>query len=332
MGDYTRELFGGRGSVDAIAVGSLLVFYVIHVAGVRWFGRIQVWMCVILGISLMVLIFPGLFAVQAANYRPFFTHGAGGFIAALPPLFFAYAGFEALAQTAGEVKDSTKRLPVIFVRGIVATMIIYLLMSIVALGVLPQARLGQAAAPMAEAAARYLPFSAAAVVTIGALMALATSLNATMLVPSRVAIMLADDRVAPRWIGQVNARTGTPIVGLTVTVAAALILLLSGRISLALNIAVFALVILYLLHSVALLLLPRMNPALFAQVTTRIPLWLQRAMAVLSILSMAAILTQLTMPTVQLLAFWAAIGALLYISGRIAHRRTAGRVEHAEEA
>jgi len=98
------------------------------------------------------------------------------------------------------------------------------------------------------------------------------------------------------------------------------------------GLAVFALVILYLLHSVALLLLPRMNPALFAQVTTRIPLWLQRAMAVLSILSMAAILTQLTMPTVQLLAFWAAIGALLYISGRIAHRRTAGRVEHAEEA
>ena len=35
MGDYTRELFGGRGSVDAIAVGSLLFFYAIHVAGVE---------------------------------------------------------------------------------------------------------------------------------------------------------------------------------------------------------------------------------------------------------------------------------------------------------
>jgi len=331
MGDYARQLFGGRGSVDAIAVGSLIFFFVIHVAGVRWFGRLQVWMCVVLGISLMVLIFPGLFAVQTANYRPFFTHGARGFIAALPPLFFAYAGFEALAQTAGEVRDSIRRLPAIFVRGIVATMIIYLLMSVVALGVLPQAQLGKVSAPMAEAASRYLPFSAAAVVTIGALMAIATSLNATMLVPSRVAIMLADDRVAPRWIGRVSERTGTPIVGLTITLAAALILLLSGQISLALNIAVFALVILYLLHSVALLLLPRLNPELFAQVTVRIPLWLQRAMAILSIVAMAAILTQLTLPTVQLLAFWAGVGALLYASGRIAHRRTAGGVEHAEE-
>jgi len=127
-----------------------------------------------------------------------------------------------------------------------------------------------------------------------------------------VAIMLADDRVAPRWIGRVSERTGTPIVGLTITLAAALILLLSGEISLALNIAVFALVILYLLHSIALLLLPRRNPELFAQVTVGVPLWLQRAMAVLSVAAMAAILTQLTLPTVKLLVFWAAIGALLY--------------------
>jgi basic amino acid/polyamine antiporter, APA family len=332
MGDYSRELFGGRGSVDAIAVGSLLCFYAIHVAGVKWFGRLQVWMCVVLGISLVVLVGPGLSAVDTANYRPFFTHGAKGFIAALPPLFFAYAGFEALAQTAGEVRDSTRRLPAIFVRGIVVTTIIYLLMSIVALGVMPQTRLAGVNAPMAEAASHYLPFGAAAIVIVGALMAIATSLNATMLVPSRVAIMLADDRVAPRWIGRVNARTGTPIVGLTVTVGAALILLLSGRISLALNIAVFALVILYLLHSVALLLLPRLNPRLFAEVTVRIPLWVQRAAAIVSIVAMAGILTQLTWPAIQLLAFWAAIGAVLYVSGRIAHRRAAGRVEDAEQA
>jgi basic amino acid/polyamine antiporter, APA family len=311
LGDYARELFGG-GSVMAIAAGSLLFFYVIHVAGVRWFGRLQVWMCVVLGISLVVLVGPGLFAVRMENYRPFFSHGAGGFLAALPPLFFAYAGFEALAQTAGEVRDSTRRLPRIFITGITATMVIYLLMSVVALGALPPSRLLIAPAPMAEAASQYLPFGAAALVTIGAIMAIATSLNATMLVPSRVAIMLAEDGVAPPWLGRVSAKTGTPIVGLTITLAAALILLLSGEISLALNIAVFALVILYLLHSVALLLLPRRNPALFAQVTVGVPLWLQRVAAILSITAMAAILTQLTLPAVKLLLFWAAIGALLY--------------------
>src|ERR1041384_847685 len=107
-GEYVLALFGRNGNPLPLAIASLLVFYVIHVAGVRWFGLIQVWMCALLGLSLIVLIVPGVFAIHFANYRPFITHGFSGFAAALPPLFFAYAGFESLAQTAGEVRDSTQ--------------------------------------------------------------------------------------------------------------------------------------------------------------------------------------------------------------------------------
>src|SRR4029079_9733861 len=125
--DYIHQLFPFA-PMTLVAVISLILFYIAHVAGVRWYGRVQVWMCAILGLSLVVLIGPGLFAIHPAYYRPFFTHGPTGFLASLPPLFFAYAGFESLAQAAGEVEDSTRRLPRIFIRGIVATTIIYLLM------------------------------------------------------------------------------------------------------------------------------------------------------------------------------------------------------------
>ncbi len=240
-----------------VAIPSVLFFYAIHVAGVRWFGRIQVWMCMVLGLSIVVLVVPGLFSIKTANYRPFFTHGFSGFAASLPPLFFAYAGFESLAQTAGEVRDSTRRLPRIFVTGICATMVIYLLMSVVALGALPAPRLRVSSAPMADAAAQYLPVGAAAMVTLGAIMAVATSLNATMIVPSRIAVMLSEDGLAPRWLGHMSSRTGTPIVALTLTAGAAVLLLITNQISLALNIAVYALVLLYLIHSFALLVLRR---------------------------------------------------------------------------
>ncbi|HEY3052809.1 MAG TPA: APC family permease [Thermoanaerobaculia bacterium] len=327
-GDYVTQLFGG-GPRLPIAIGALILFYAIHVAGVRWFGRIQVWMCLVLGLSIVVLVVPGLFAIKPANYRPFFTHGMSGFVASLPPLFFAYAGFESLAQAAGEVRDSTRRLPRIFIIGITATTIIYLLMSIVAFGVLPAESLRASSAPMADAAARYLPVGAAAFVTVGAIMAVTTSLNGTMLVPSRIAIMLSEDGLAPRWLGRVSERTGTPITGLTLTLAVALVLLLSGQISLALNIAVHALVLLYLIHSLALLLLPRWSPVLFRSVTVGIPLALQRVMAVLSMAAMIALLTQMTWPTVELLLFWSAIGAVVYF---VAHRRAARGIKHAEEA
>ncbi len=347
--DYLIELLGGAVPKSAgmlIAVISLLFFYGIHVAGVRWFGRIQVWMCVLLGVSLVVLIVPGLFAIRVANYRPFFTHGPGGFAKSLPLIFFAYAGFESLAQTAGEVRDSTRRLPQIFLRGIVATTVIYFLMSVVAFGVLPGTELRLAAAPMAEVASRYLPMGAAWFVTLGAVMALSTSVNATMLVPSRVGIMLAEDGLAPRFIGAISPRTGTPINGLTLTLVVTLLLLVSGQVSLALNIAVFALVVLYFLHSLALLLLPRANPELYASVTIPLPPLVQRISAVISLLSMGtlialqlagdlAVLTRLSLrqrieqaslTTIELVLFWGAIGAVLFaIAARRRRQRSGGR-------
>jgi amino acid transporter len=318
--DYVIELCAGtmpKSAALPIAVGSLLFFYAVHVAGVLWFGRIQVWMCILLGLSIVVLVVPGLFALHLANYRPFITHGLRGFTASLPPLFFAYAGFEALAQTAGEVRDSTQRLPRIFLRGITVTMVIYILMSVVAFGVMPGAQLRLSDAPMSAVASRYLPFGAAWFVTLGAVMALTTSVNATMLVPSRVAIMLVEDGLAPRALGSIFAPTGTPVLGLTITLVAALLLLVSGQIGLALNIAVFALVVLYFLHSIALLVLPRANHELYASVTLKLPRWLQVVSAVISIVAMGTLIVlQLTGPgalkLIELVAFWGAIGGVLY--------------------
>src|SRR5262249_47347871 len=83
LADYLIELTGRRLSGEfahqALAVGALLFFYVVHVVGVRWFGRLQVLMCAVLGISIFVLVIPGFFAIHPSNYSPFITHGASGF-------------------------------------------------------------------------------------------------------------------------------------------------------------------------------------------------------------------------------------------------------------
>src|SRR5437762_5071954 len=127
-------------------------------------------------------------------------------------------------------------------------------MSAVAFGVLPGARLGASAAPMTEVASVYLPWGAAVIVTLGAVMAITTSLNPTLIVPSRLALIFVEDRLAPKWLGFISPRTATPIVSLTLNLVACLVLLVSQQLSLALNIAVFALVLLYFLHSLVFLL------------------------------------------------------------------------------
>jgi amino acid transporter len=339
LADYLIAASGGRlvpeSSRLPLALASLLFFYFVHLIGVRWFGRLQVTMCALLGVSLLVLIAPGLFAIHAGNYRPFITHGAGGFLASFAPLFFSYAGFESLAQTAGEVKDSTRRLPVVFLKGISGAALIFVLMSVVAFGVLPGARLGASKTPMAEVAAVYLPAGAAWFVTFGAIMAITTSMNSTMLVPSRLAFILSRDGLAPRWVGAIHPRTATPVLGLTMTFFASAAFM-GRQISLALNVAVFALVILYFLHSLTFLLLPRRNPSLAGLITVNMSPSLQRAAAWISLVSMGVLIASQVwqdistmrgqslwsriedqnLTSVELAVVWGLIGLALYAYAR----------------
>src|SRR5258707_5850877 len=340
LADYLLELTGKRSSGELVhqtlAVGSLLFFYLVHVIGVKWFGRIQVAMCILLGLSILVLVVPGLFAIHPANYAPFVTHGASGFALSLAPIFFSYAGFESLAQTAGETKDSTRRLPIVFLKGITATSLIFIAMSAVAFGVLPGARLGASSAPMTEVASVYLPWGAAIIVTLGAIMAITTSLNPTLIVPSRMALIFVEDRLAPRWLGFVSSKTGTPIVSLTLNLAACMVLLISKQLSLALNIAVFALVLLYCLHSVAFLMLPRWNPKLYGEISLTLPRGLMMFAALVSVVSIGVLIAvqvvqdiktlttqslkeriaQHSLTSLELAVLWSGVAVALYVFAR----------------
>jgi APA family basic amino acid/polyamine antiporter len=350
MAGYVIALSGNR--IDAqryrltLALMALVIFYLIHVIGIRWFGRFQVLMSALKLLALLVLIVPGLFVLQSSNYTPFFTHGPSGFGASLLPLFFAYAGFESIAQTAGEVKDSTRRLPKILLKGISFTALIYVLTSIVSFGVLPGSRLQASGAPMAEVASIYLPAGAATFVTIGAIAAIMTALNGTIFVPSRLAIMFVEDGLAPRWLGFIDKKTATPIRGLTLTLAGCAILLISRQLSLALNVAVFALVVLYFIHSLVFLFLSRLNPPLASEIKVSLPHRVQQAAAIVSLLSMGLmILIQLrqdvgvlssttlgerisnqSLTSIELIVVWGVVGAALYQLARMQRGDQAAKV------
>jgi basic amino acid/polyamine antiporter, APA family len=344
MAGYLIALSGNR--IDAqrfqlpLALIALVVFYTIHVIGIRWFGRLQVALSALKCLALLVLILPGLFVLKPSNYTPFFTHGVSGFAVSLLPLFFAYAGFESVAQTAGEVKDSTRRLPMILLKGITITALFYVFTSIVSFGVLPGGRLQASNAPMAEVASIYLPLGAAMFVTIGAIAAIMTALNGTILVPSRLAIMFVEDGLAPRWLGFINRVTATPIRGLTLTLIGCAVLLVSGQLSLALNVAVFALVVLYFIHSLVFLFLPRLNPALASEIEIRLPRRLQQTAAIVSLLSMGLMIviqlqqdaqvlrtqtlsqriTGQSLTSIELMFVWGIVGLVLYQLARSQRR------------
>src|SRR5262245_46018123 len=167
-------------------------------------------------------------------------------------------------------------------------------------------------------------------------MAITTSLNPTLIVPSRLALIFVEDGLAPGWLGFVSSKTATPTVSLTLNLAACLVLLISKQLSLALNIAVFALVLLYCLHSLAFLMLPRRNPQLYSEIGLSLPRWLLTGSALLSVLSMGVLIAvqvvqdvktlmahslkeridQHSLTSLELAVLWSVFAALLYLLAR----------------
>ncbi len=329
-----------------IASASLFFFFIFNLLGVKFYGWLQTAMFIVLCIAIVILVVPGLFAIDWNNFSPLFPYGFWshptpegdkGFLAALPSLFFAYAGFESLAQTAGETKEARRSLPRIFINGILISMAIFFLMSLVAFGTVPYPELAQSKYAMSDAAHKFLPAWGGAVVTIGALMAFTTSLNATLYVPARILYVFGEDRMAPQWFARVSEQFRTPWVSLVINTGIALALLWTKQFGYVLNIALVAMFLLYGLHSASLIALPFIRPALYAKAQVRIrPAWLVllgsisfASMMYLAVVTIGRDIAQReSLPPAergftiwQLLLLWTVIGTVLYLIARWEGRR-----------
>jgi basic amino acid/polyamine antiporter, APA family len=341
---YTGDPSLGEAVVATLAV---LFFFVFNLLGAKFYGWLQTVMVIVKCLAIVVLVVPGLFAIDWKNFSPLFPYGFWvhttpegdrGFLAVLPPLFFAYAGFEGLAQTAGETKDSRKSLPAVFINGILISMVMFFLMSLVAFGVVPYGELAQSSFAMSDAAARYLPWWGGAVVTIGALMAFSTCLNATLFVPARILYVFGEDRVLPQWLSRVSERFRTPWVSLVVNVVIALSLLWTKSFGYVLDIAIVAMFVVYGLHSSSLVALPFIRSELYKKARIKLHPALLVIFGLISLASMG----YLTVVTIardvarhaglppdqrglmiwQLLLVWVAVGTLLYVIARWEGRRS----------
>ena len=329
-----------------IATVSVLFFFVFNLLGVKFYGWLQTAMFVVLCVAIVILIVPGLFAIDLKNFSPLFPYGIGisrtpegdkGFLAALAPLFFSYGGFEGLAQTAGETKESRGSLPIIFINGILISMVIFFLMSMVAFGVMPHEELARSSYAMSDAARKFLPWWGGAVVTVGALMAFATSLNATLFVPTRILYIFGEERMMPPALARIGRRSHIPWASLIVNTVIALTLMWTKSFKYVLDIVLVAMFLYYGLHSASLIALPFVRPELYEKARFRPRPALLVFCGLISVVAMGylAVVTvasdiakqqrlspeQRGMSVWQLLVLWIAVGTFLYLVARWQGRR-----------
>lgn len=286
---------------------ALIFFYGINMVGIKYYGQIQTFMLIVLMISILVLVMPGLFAVDLSFYDPMLPKGFSGLMKAMPMLFFSYAGFETLSQVAGETKDPTKTLPQIFIRGVLASVVIFFFMSFVAFGVLPADALATSQSAMADAAGVYLPSWGSAIVAIGAMSAFLTSINGSILVPSRMFFVFSEDRLLPPILSAVHPTWRTPHISLIISAIICVGLIWTKSSLFLLNTGLIGIFIIYMVQGIALICLPYFNRPLYdsAQFKPPIPfLWIMGSVVVITM----GYFTFTTLPDVYL---WVIIGGLI---------------------
>lgn len=177
----------------------------------------------------------GLVALVAVGWsQPGFGHALGaaphgGVLAGASLVFFAYLGFEDIANLAEEAKDARRDVPrAIFVALFVST-VLYVLVALAAVALVEPASLGESDSPLAEAMRAGEPRLAGALAGV-ALFATANTALIAMLAASRMLFGMARGGDAPRAFARLLPGRKTPALATLAVALGAASLLPFGRV------------------------------------------------------------------------------------------------------
>ncbi len=167
------------------------------------------------GLVVMFLIFAGWGAdglfEQSISRRRWGLNWAG-VLAAVPLLVSLFFGIEAATEVGDEVRNGRRMIPMGIALSITSAVALYLLVAVVALGVVGSDVLSTSELPILDAAKRFMGPLATPVIVLAAVLAIGKSLNAIFMVFSRSLFAMARARVLPEVFARVHPKWGTPHV------------------------------------------------------------------------------------------------------------------------
>ncbi|MCY4733004.1 amino acid permease [Natronomonas gomsonensis] len=219
--------------LNSIQVGALVagaIFIGVNYIGAKETGGIQT---MIVGLLLSILagfsvagFFSFDYATLAGNEGGLAPGGYGAILPGTALVFVSFLGYAKIATVAEELKNPGRNLPIAIIGSVGIVTVIYAILVTTMLGVVPWPELSQDA-PVAQAARVAFPESigpitgvaggAAAVMTVGALLATASSANASILASARINFAMGRDKIVTNWLNEIHPNYATPYRSILVT-------------------------------------------------------------------------------------------------------------------
>jgi APA family basic amino acid/polyamine antiporter len=194
-------------NVPAFAIVAVITWLLM--LGVRESARANNLMVAVKLLVLGLFVVVGAIHIDPANYVPFAPNGWRGIHQGAAIVFFAYIGFDAISTAAEETKNPQRNLPIGILGGLAVCTLIYVVVGIVATGLVPYGQL-KAADPLAKALDVAGLQTAGWIVSFGAVVSLSAVLLVFQYGQPRIFFAMARDGLLPAWATKVSIKHRVP--------------------------------------------------------------------------------------------------------------------------
>jgi APA family basic amino acid/polyamine antiporter len=193
----------------------LLALALLNIAGVRGANRFNALMTIAKLVPLGLLILFGFLSMNAANLQWTSTPDAGHLSRASVTIIFAFLGVETALVPGAEVREPARTIPRAIFLAMLFITVIYLIIQIVAQGVLGPALPGQQT-PLAEAAAVAMGPIGRTVMLLGMAISMFGYVSGMTLAVPRTLYAFGRDGFLPAQLAAVHPRFHTPHVAIAI--------------------------------------------------------------------------------------------------------------------
>ncbi|MEC5156921.1 APC family permease [Chryseobacterium sp. MP_3.2] len=250
FGSYFYQLFP-IGSPIIFSVLAVLFLTFANIFGIKKAGSLNLVIVAVTIFSLLYLAASGIPEIKIENFKPFAPFGIAGIAEAAALLFFAFTGYARIATLAEEVVEPKKTIPKAIIITIVSSIILYSLISVVAIGVIGAENMAKSTSPLQEVANALSTPGIKSVITIGASTAMLGVLLSQILGISRMMLAMARRRDLPPVFERIHSRFRVPHVGIIFTGFIILILTLVGFFEFIVRAATFTILLYYSITNIA---------------------------------------------------------------------------------
>lgn len=205
---------GGLLDLPAILITLSLTYMLYY--GMKESSRVNnIIVCIKLFVIILFIVL-GFSHINFANYKPFAPFGFKGIFAGAATIFFSYIGFDAIATTAEEAENPNRDVPIGLFICLTVVSILYVLVALVLTGMVPYKEIiSENAVPgaLARVGIRW----GSALVGVGAILGMISTMIAVLYGQIRVFMAMSRDGLIPKAFSQIHERHNTPYIATAIT-------------------------------------------------------------------------------------------------------------------